>query len=222
MSSEDKTIDDYKIILIGNQGVGKTNFFRKLYTGKFYEKYIPSVGIDRIKYNFSSNLVDNGIVAEKNFGSILYDLSGNEKYKELNSKYFKDSDGIIIIYDITNRDSFDNIENWINCLKEKIPINNGKISIMLIGNKLDLIDFQKDKRQVTEEEARIYCQKNNIIWGGEKSCKDLSKDELLEIIKDFILQIYYLIGEKIVIVKKLAPIRNYHHPRHAPEKCLIF
>ena len=91
---------------------------------------------------------------------------------------------------------------------------------MLIGNKLDLIDFQKDKRQVTEEEARIYCQKNNIIWGGEKSCKDLSKDELLEIIKDFILQIYYLIGEKIV--KKLAPIRNYHHPRHAPEKCLIF
>ena len=66
-----KTIDDYKIILIGNQGVGKTNFFRKLHTGKFYEKYIPSVGIDRIKYNFSSNLVDNGIVAEKNFGSIL-------------------------------------------------------------------------------------------------------------------------------------------------------
>ena len=83
MSSEDKTIDDYKIILIGNQGVGKTNFFRKLYTGKFYEKYVPSIGIDHKKYNFSSNLVDNGIVAEKNFSSILYDLSGNEKYKAI-------------------------------------------------------------------------------------------------------------------------------------------
>ena len=65
---------------------------------------------------------------------------------------------------------------------------------MLIGNKLDLINDEDNKRQVTEE-AKILCKKHNILWGGEKSFKDMNKNELEEIMKEIIKEIYNKIGK---------------------------
>ena len=199
-------ICEYKIILIGNEGVGKTSFVKKLLLGKFVPITIPTVGPNRNNFTFNININKNGINENKNFGVNLFDLGGQERYREITCNYIKGSNGIIIIYDITNRNSFDSIENWINMIKQKIPPENGKIkyAIKLIGNKLDLINDEDKRRQVMEEEAKILCEKNNILWGGEKSFKNMNKNELDEMIKEFIKEIYNRIG-KIKIPLKILP-----------------
>ena len=93
---------------------------------------------------------------------------------------------------------------------------------MVIGNKLDLIDDKNDKRKVTQKEAITFCEKNNIIWGGEKSFKDINKDELEEIMKDLNLRIYDLIGEKKIKVDKVLYSYRFEERRHGPEKCFIY
>ena len=112
-------------------------------------------------------------------------------------------DLLLYMIDITNRNSFNSIENWINIINERNPPKDGKINYvtMIIGNKLDLINENNNVRQVTEEEAKNFCEKNNIIWVGEKSFKYMNKNELEEMMKEFIKKIYNKIGQK-----KIKPI----------------
>ena len=142
-----------------------------------------------------------------------------------NISIITEKDGKIIIYDITNRNSFCEVEYYINIIKERIPPKNRKINnvIMLIGNKLDLIDKDDNKREVTEEEAKILCEKHNILWGGEKSFKNMDKNELEEMMKEFIKEIYNKIGE-IKIIAHRPPISfHFTRPHHQIiPKCVIF
>ena len=222
--SQDKTIEDYKIILLGNEEVGKTVFFKKLLTGEFRDKNIKSIGIDKKNYEFEINIENKKVKKNKNLGFNLYDLTGIEKFRSITVTYIKHSDGIIIMYDLTNRNSFDSIENWINIIKELIPSFDGitKYVIMLIGNKLDLIDDKVKTRQVTEEEAKILCEKHNIIWGGEKSFKNMNKNEIEEMMKEFIKEIYNKIGEKIIKKMKIPSSFKYERRHHHIPKCIFF
>ena len=222
--SQDKTIEDYKIILLGNEEVGKTVFFKKLLTGEFRDKNIKSIGIDKKNYEFEINIENKKVKKNKNLGFNLYDLTGIEKFRSITVTYIKHSDGIIIMYDLTNRNSFDSIENWINIIKELIPSFDGitKYVIMLIGNKLDLIDDKIKTRQVTEEEAKILCEKHNIIWGGEKSFKNMNKNEIEEMMKEFIKEIYNKIGEKIIKKMKIPSSFKYERRHHHIPKCIFF
>ena len=220
--SQDTTIEDYKIILLGNEDIGKTTFFKKLLTGEFRDKYIKTVGLDVKNFQININ-IEKKEIKNKNFGFKLFDLTCSEKFRTITASYINRSDGIIIMYDITNRNSFDSIENWINIVRESIPSKDGKIKYvtMLIGNKLDLIDNNNNKRQVTEEEAKILCNKHNILWGGEKSFKNMNKDELEEMMKEFIKEIYNKMGEKIIKpLKILHPLKHEH--RHQIPKCIFF
>ena len=92
---------------------------------------------------------------------------------------------------------------------------------MIIGNKLDLINENNNVRQITEEEAKNFCEKNNIIWGGEKSFKDMNKNELEEMIKEFIKKIYNKIGQKKIKPIELTIPKNNRRRRGEPG-CIIF
>ena len=218
-------IDDYKIILIGNECVGKTCLFKKLFLGEFKEKYTRSIGLDKRIYKFKINIDNKGINEEKNLGIKLYDSPGELRFLKILNRNIKGTNATIILYDITNRKSFDDIENLINVIKENNPTINGNINyvIFLVGNKLDLIDDGDNKRQVTEEEAKILCEKHNIVWGGEKSIKNMDKNELEEMMKEFIKEIYNKIGE-IKIIAHRPPISfHFTRPHHQIiPKCVIF
>ena len=201
---------NYKIVLIGNSSVGKTALFRKIETGEFYDRNISTIGIGKKTLYMDIEEDNNGKKIKKNICVSLYDTAGQEKYKATTLNYFKGADGIILMYDITNRGSFDNIEEWINSIKESIGnAHSLEYIIMLIGNKLDLVDEDEQNRTVKEDDAEDICHKFNMIWGGEISIKNIKYDDLIKLFNQFIEKIYKIIGEKYKDKQKLNAIKNY-------------
>ena len=201
---------NYKIILIGNTAVGKTALFRKMETGEFSDKNIATIGVAK-KTLYTPVEVDiNGKRIKKNICVSLYDTAGQEKFKSITLNYFKETEGIILMYDITKRESFDNVEAWINSIKESIgSSHSSEYVIILMGNKLDLVDKNSNNRKVTEYEAEDICNKFDMIWGGEISVKDIKYDDLIKLFSEYTGKIYEIIGEKKKDVQKLKVIKNY-------------
>ena len=198
---------NYKIILIGNSGVGKTSLFRKLSTGEFNEKNISTIGIEKKSLEVNINIGAGGSKKTK-FDISLFDTAGQEKFRAITLNYFKGSDGIFLLYDITNKMSFDNVEVWIESIRNSIgDSGEAKYAIVLMGNKLDLVDEGIKEREVTEEDAKNVCKKYDMIWGGEQSTKDINMDKLTELFEEYIREIYNRIGVKKVgkqTTKKIA------------------
>ncbi len=201
---------NYKIILIGNTDVGKTALFKKMETGEFSDKNISTIGVAK-KTLYTPVEVDiNGKRIKKNICVSLYDTAGQEKFKSITLNYFKETEGIILMYDITKRESFDNVEAWINSIKESIgSSHSSEYVIILMGNKLDLVDENSNNRKVTEYEAEDICNKFDMIWGGEISVKNIKYDDLINIFSEYTGKIYEIIGEKKKDVQKLKVIKNY-------------
>lgn len=193
---------EYKFILIGNTAVGKTAFFRKVTSGIFNEKNISTIGID--KYTLFYENIDikiDGKDAKESFNIILYDTAGQERYRALAKNYFNSTDVVILLYDITDRKSFDSIEGWLKDVKEKLSDwKTGQYLIFLLGNKLDLIDIGDKKREVTEDEAENFCECVGVECAGECSVKEFTDKEL----KDLLLKCWKKFVEKFGVKKDLT------------------
>ena len=176
--------NDYKFILIGDSAVGKTSIFKKITTEVFYEKNIATIGMDKRTLYFKEIDVNiNGEAKKEDFNIILFDTAGQERYRAITKTYFQGSDGVIILYDITSRKTFLDVESWLDSIKETLSHwKNGNYVITLIGNKLDLVDSGIKPREVEEEEAEKICQDKEINWLGECSVKDFTPKELTDII----------------------------------------
>ena len=185
---------EYKLILIGNAGVGKTSIFRKLSTGEFTEINISTIGVEKKTFSID---IENKKKAKEEVNVILFDTAGQEKFRSITKNYYKGSDGVLLIYDITDKNSFEQVESWINSIRDSLgKSTDSKYIIFLIGNKLDLINDEGFQRQVTEEQALEACQKFDMIWGKEHSTKDIEFEELNELFVSFIQTIYNKVGEK--------------------------
>ena len=104
--SEEGDALTYKIILIGDSSVGKTCLFKKLTTGKYSDKNISTIGIDRKSFSLKVKIVENNEEIEKNFIIQLWDTAGQERFRAVTKGYYKDSQGLLLMYDITNKESF--------------------------------------------------------------------------------------------------------------------
>ena len=182
----DKSSKEYKIILIGNSAVGKTAFFKKLTKNIFNERNISTIGIDKATLYFKDiQVLSKGNNKKEEFNIILFDTAGQERYRSLAKNYFSSTDIVMLLYDITNKQSFEDIEKWLDDIKDKLSDwKTGHYVIFLLGNKLDLANEDGDgnKREVTEEEAESICEKKSIYWGGECSCKTFTQEQLNEIL----------------------------------------
>ena len=144
------------IISLGNTEVGKTAYIIRNTENKF-RLTLTTIGIDMRNKRME---LENGQKVNVKF----YDTSGQERYHSLSSNFIKKADGIILMYDITNRESFDTISRWWNNifdLKEK------DFPIILVGNKSDL----EDKREVQKEEGEKMAKEYNVNF-YEASNKD--------------------------------------------------
>jgi small GTP-binding protein len=197
----------YKFILIGNSGVGKTSIFKKLLTGKFIENNLSTIGVVNKKLNIVIDIEDNkNSKVKKEFEINLVDTAGQEQYRAVTYNYYRGSDGIILMYDITDEKSFKNVEIWVNSIREAIDNNHSqKYAIILVGNKLDL----SDERQVNRQEAIDTSKKYNMIWGDEISTKDITKKGLDELFKGYVKEVYKAVGEKKIGKQKLQKGEKY-------------
>jgi len=186
----------YKIILIGNSGVGKTSFFRKLSTGQFSEKNISTIGIEKKTLDLDMDIDNNGKIEKKKFNISLFDTAGQEKFRAVTRNYYKGSDGIFLLYDITDKESFEHVKSWIDSIRESLGKEKGtKYVIILIGNKLDLIEEGLEERRVNEDEAKKICEEYDMKWGGERSIKSIDINELTALYEGYVKEIYKVVGE---------------------------
>ena len=205
---------NYKIILIGNSGVGKTSFYRKIITGEFNEKNRSTIGIEKKTLDLTIDIKKDGKKEKKKFVISLFDTAGQEKFRSVTLNYYKGSDGIFLLYDITDKSSFENVKTWIESIKDSLGRNkDSKYAVVLIGNKLDLAEENPDDRQVTEEEAQKICKENEMIWGGEQSIKSISFEELTKLYGEYVEEIYQVVGVNSCSQQKLKKGIKYKKPK---------
>ena len=144
MSAYDYVI---KLLLIGESGAGKTSLLLRYDRNTFSDVFISTIGIDfKIKYI---------VIDKKHIKLQIWDTAGQERFKTITSSYYRGSHGVFIVYDITNRISFNNATKWINDISNNIYIDVVKI---LIGNKCDL----SERRAVTTIEGQTLANSYGI------------------------------------------------------------
>ena len=144
------TLKSIKLILLGDNAVGKTSICNSLMGMQFEQNTLATIGYEKIEKAFK---VENG----KEIKVIIYDTASQERFHSEALTLLKNVHGIILIFDVTHRDLFDNIVRWMKDIKDNID----KPNILLFGNKADK---DKSKWQVTEEEVANLTQKYNIKY----------------------------------------------------------
>jgi small GTP-binding protein len=146
----------FKIILVGDSGVGKSCLSIKASRNYFEDFYSPTVGFEFLTFNVK--------VEDQNIKLQIWDTCGQEVYRSLISSFYRSASLAIIVYSIDSEESFSNIEKWLNDIKSQ---SNPNIKIFLIGNKADL----EDKRQVTKESGENFFKQNKLSYFTETSAK---------------------------------------------------
>ena len=147
---------NFKIVIIGDAGVGKSCLINRAAKGKFTSDYSPTLGFEF--QSFSTN-IENKIIKLQ-----IWDTCGQEAYRSLITNFYRNSALAIMVYSINSLDSFNHIVQW---LKEVKINSNPDVKIILIGNKCDL----ENERVVNFEEAKKFKEENGIIYLEETSAK---------------------------------------------------
>ena len=147
----------FKIIVIGDSGVGKSCFTNKATKNFFEEDYNATIGFEF--FNFNIKLSDKIIKLQ------IWDTCGQELYRSLITNFYRNASLAIIVYEVTSLDSFNNVEMW---LRELRTHSSPDIKVFLIGNKIDLTE----KRQVKTEDGESFAKQNNFSKFIESSAKD--------------------------------------------------
>ena len=132
----------YKILLLGDSEVGKSCFLMRYADNVFVENYISTIGLD---YKLKYIQIESGEIIKVQ----LWDTAGQDRYRTIAKNYYKGSHGILLLYDVTKKESFDNIKEWIKQIREEVS---EKTIIFLVGNKIDKTDVRKI---TTEEGAKL-------------------------------------------------------------------
>ena len=138
-----------KYIIIGDSSVGKSNLLLRYAHDKFNEDYQATIGVE-----FGAKNVE---INNKTFRIQIWDTAGQENFRSITRAYYKNSVCAIIVYDITNKESFNNIQNWIEDCKNQCPKT---IFFVLVGNKNDL----ENERKVSFDEGKKFADSNDILF----------------------------------------------------------
>ena len=138
-----------KFIVIGDSSVGKSNIISKYKENKFDEKGQPSIGVQFIAKNV--------VIENTTFRLQVWDTAGQESFRSMTRIYYKNSSCAFIVYDITEKESFNHVESWISECKKIAPET---VLLVLIGNKSDL----NESREVSYEEGLKFAEKNKMLF----------------------------------------------------------
>ena len=132
----------FKIVIVGDSGVGKTNLVKRFVQNSFNLNTQSTVGVE-----FFSN---NYYVNDKLIRIEMWDTAGQERYKSITSAYYKGAIGALIVYDVTNISSFKNVDRWFYEIKD---FASKDIQVIMIGNKTDLIDKKEISTEMSQDKA---------------------------------------------------------------------
>lgn len=181
----------FKIVLLGEYGVGKTNIVKRLTTSNYNESHITTLGID-----FNVKIIST---MGRNVKLQIWDTAGQEKFHSIVTSFFKGAKGIFIVCDMTRLDTFKKIDNWIN----EIRMYNEHCKIVVIGNKSDDINKNIENRFHIEQIVKEY----NLPYIEASAKENINVDHMFkfminEIINDPNLHEYKYVPNKNNIVLK--------------------
>ena len=133
----------FKIVLVGDASVGKTNIMSKYLKNEFHEDSKATVGVEFGSKQFT--------VEGHKIKAQIWDTAGQERYKAMTSAYFKGAKGAFIVYDITSKSSFESVDRWLNDLRVSADKN---LTVIIIGNKCDLEQQRDVKKEQGEEKSK--------------------------------------------------------------------
>ena len=147
----------FKIIVIGEAGVGKSSLALKAIKNEYNERYLPTIGFENLTFNLKIN--------DKIIKLQVWDTCGQETYRSLIKNYYRNSSLVILVYSIDDRNSFINLKEWLNEIKTNTTT---ELRIFLVGNKIDVDD---NKTIIDKETAFKFYKENKLDFFIETSAK---------------------------------------------------
>ncbi|KAM3134013.1 hypothetical protein pb186bvf_013855 [Paramecium bursaria] len=163
----------FKFIIIGDSSVGKSCLLLQFLDRKFKVDHDTTIGVE-----FGSKTLN---IRSKNIKLQIWDTAGQESFKSITRSYYRGSICALIVYDVTSRDSFENINRWI---EETKAYANDKITLVLIGNKTDL----QDKRVISTEEGSQYAKKHDLLFFEASAKTGQNVDKIFQEAADQVLK----------------------------------
>eukprot|EP00163_Fabomonas_tropica_P002216 TRINITY_DN11665_c0_g1_i1.p1 TRINITY_DN11665_c0_g1~~TRINITY_DN11665_c0_g1_i1.p1 ORF type:complete len:225 (+),score=56.20 TRINITY_DN11665_c0_g1_i1:23-676(+) len=178
MSKDDEYDYLFKVVLIGDSGVGKSNLLSRFTRNEFNLESKSTIGVE-----FATR---NTVCENKTIKAQIWDTAGQERYRAITSAYYRGAVGALLVYDIAKYVTYENVERWLKELRDHADSN---IVIMLVGNKCDL----RHLRAVPTEEARAFAEKNNLSF-VETSALDSTNVETA--FQNILTEIYRIVSRK--------------------------
>eukprot|EP01130_Rhizamoeba_saxonica_P000340 TRINITY_DN1030_c0_g3_i1.p1 TRINITY_DN1030_c0_g3~~TRINITY_DN1030_c0_g3_i1.p1 ORF type:complete len:202 (-),score=57.70 TRINITY_DN1030_c0_g3_i1:94-699(-) len=149
-----------KLLLIGDSGVGKSSLLLRFSDNTFSDSFISTIGVD-----FKIKTMD---VNDTHCKLQIWDTAGQERFRTITSSYYRGANGIIVVFDVTNGDSFENVKKWLQEIERYAADD---VQRVLVGNKCDM----ENDRQVTESDARDFSDMLAIPYleASAKSCQNV-------------------------------------------------
>ncbi|KAJ0443374.1 putative small GTP-binding protein [Helianthus annuus] len=187
--SQEDSGDDYlfKIVLIGDSAVGKSNLLARFARDEFYPNSKSTIGVE-----FQTQKIE---VKGKEIKAQIWDTAGQERFRAVTSAYYRGAVGALLVYDISRRQTFDSIGRWLNELHTHSDMN---VVSILVGNKSDL----KDAREVSTEEGKMLAESEGLFF-METSALDSSN--VTAAFETVVKEIYNILSRKVMQSQKHEP-----------------
>jgi small GTP-binding protein len=170
----------FKVVLIGDSGVGKSNLLSRFTRNEFNLESKSTIGVEFATKSIQADT--------KTIKAQIWDTAGQERYRAITSAYYRGAVGALLVYDISKRITYDNVARWLKELRDHADQS---IVIMLVGNKKDL----RHMRQVQTDEAKEFCKTHKLFFIETSALADSNVTTAFETI---LKEIYRLISRKSV------------------------
>ncbi|CAF9918497.1 MAG: hypothetical protein GOMPHAMPRED_001534 [Gomphillus americanus] len=170
----------FKVVLIGDSGVGKSNLLSRFTRNEFNLDSKSTIGVE-----FATRSIS---VDSKTIKAQIWDTAGQERYRAITSAYYRGAVGALLVYDISKHSTYENVTRWLKELRDHADAN---IVIMLVGNKSDL----RHLRAVPTDDAKQFASENNLSF-IETSALDASNVELA--FQNILTEIYHIVSSKVL------------------------
>ncbi|RRT57668.1 hypothetical protein B296_00026273, partial [Ensete ventricosum] len=199
----------FKIVLIGDSGVGKSNILSRFTRNEFCLDSKSTIGVEFATKTIQVNCFQSLILLRRSIPSIsrwneqiegktikaqIWDTAGQERYRAITSAYYRGAVGALLVYDITKQKTFDNVQRWLRELRDHADSN---IVIMMAGNKSDLNHL----RAVSENDGQVFAEKEGLSFLETSALESLNVEKAFQTI---LMEIYHIINKKALAAKEAA------------------
>ncbi|OEL29582.1 Ras-related protein RGP2 [Dichanthelium oligosanthes] len=190
----------FKMVLIGDSGVGKSNILSRFTRNHFSLDSKSTIGVEFATKSlqlFLQCLIVFSLLSQmegKTIKAQIWDTAGQERYRAITSAYYRGAVGALLVYDITKRQSFDNVHRWLRELRDHAD---SSIVIMMVGNKSDLTHL----RAVSEDEGKALAEKEGLFFLETSAMEAVNVEEAFQTI---ITEVYGIVNRKALAAKEAA------------------